>query len=161
MTRPPDVPPVASADLADAIQTLRQSGLRLSTARRLVLAALFGKDGPVAAAQLARELDLDESSVYRNLELLEERGLVRHVHLGHTPGLYTLARAEDTEYLLCDRCGKVTAVNPDRLDPVREQIRTEFGYTARFTHFPIVGVCDECAGGRQRPHTLGATGSSP
>ena len=41
---------------------------------------------------------------------------------------------------------EVTAVTPDRLDPIREQVRSEFGYTPRFTHFAIVGLCTDCAG---------------
>lgn len=145
MTLAPDVPPMAFDDLADAIDALRASGLRLSTPRRLVLEALFAAKGPVAAADLARDLSIDESSVYRNLEVLEQHGLVRHVHLGHSAGLYTLARADETEYLYCERCAKVTAVTPEDLDPVRGQIQRQFGYTARFTHFPLVGVCDQCA----------------
>ena len=74
--------------LEDAIRSLRDSGLRLSTPRRLVLEALFAADGPVSATQFSRTLSLDESSVYPNLELLERRGVVRHIHLGHSPGLY-------------------------------------------------------------------------
>jgi Fur family transcriptional regulator, ferric uptake regulator len=145
MTRPADSPPQAYADLDDAIRGLRDSGLRLSTARRLVLDALFAADGPVSAAHLSRMLSLGESSVYRNLELLEQRGVVRHVHLGHSPGLYVLTSEHEVEYLYCERCAKVTAVTPDRLDPVRERVRQEFGYTPRFTHFAIVGICQDCA----------------
>src|SRR5579859_473804 len=145
MTLSPNVRPAAFENLGDAIRILRASGLRLSTPRRLVLQALFEARGPTTAADLARELSLDESSVYRNLEMLEQRGLVRHVHLGHSPGLYALASANETEYLYCERCAKVVTVTPERLDPVREQIKRQFGYAARFTHFPIVGVCDQCA----------------
>jgi Fur family ferric uptake transcriptional regulator len=145
VTRPADSPPQAFADLDDAIRGLRGSGLRLSTARRLVLDALFAADGPVSAAHLSRMLSLDESSVYRNLELLEQRGVVRHLHLGHSPGLYVLTSEHEVEYLYCERCAKVTAVTPDRLDPVRERVRQEFGYTPRFTHFAIVGICQDCA----------------
>jgi Fur family ferric uptake transcriptional regulator len=151
VTHAPDVPPLAFEDVASAVRALRASGLRLSTPRRLVLEALFSTDGPVAAGDLARELAIDESSVYRNLELLEQRGLVRHVHLGHTPGLYALAGTRETEYLHCEGCGRVTAVAPERLDPVRERIREDFGYRARFTHFPIVGLCDRCAPSRGAP----------
>jgi Fur family transcriptional regulator, ferric uptake regulator len=150
MTLAPDVPPVVVDDLADAVRALRESGLRLSIPRRLVLEALFAAKAPIAATDLARDLSIDESSVYRNLETLEQRGLVRHVHLGHSPGLYTLAGADDAEYLYCERCARVTAVRPDQLDPVREQIQQDFGYTPRFTHFPIVGVCDQCKKKRGR-----------
>jgi len=145
VTAAPDAPRLVFDELEDAVKALRDSGRRLSAARRLVLEALFADDAPVSAARLARSLSLDESSVYRNLELLEQQGLLRHIHLGHGPGLYALVGPEDVEYLYCDRCTKVTPVTPAQLEPVREQIRAQFGYTARFTHFAIVGVCADCA----------------
>jgi Fur family ferric uptake transcriptional regulator len=152
VTASPDAPPLPFTDLADALRVLRDLGLRISTARRLVLEALFAAPGPVSAPALAREMSLDESSVYRNLEVLEHHGVVRHVHLGHSPGLYVLASAETVEYLCCERCGKVTAVEPARLDGIRAQLRDGFGYVVRFTHFPLVGLCAECAAGA-RPTT--------
>jgi Fur family ferric uptake transcriptional regulator len=148
MTIAPDVKRLEFADLADAVRALRQRGLRLSTARRLVLEALFEARAPIAAQELARSLSLEESSVYRNLELLERYGMVRHVHLGHGPGLYVLAGQHDVEYLYCESCAKVTAVSPRRLDPVRRQIEREFGHSVRFTHFAIVGLCEQCAAKR-------------
>jgi Fur family transcriptional regulator, ferric uptake regulator len=144
MTVSPNVPPLAVDSLHEAEQALRRSGLRLSTPRRLVLEALFAADGPVAAGDLARQLSIDESSVYRNLEVLEHQGLIRHVHLGHSAGLYVRVGREDAEYLYCERCAKVTTVPPARLDSVRKRIQQQFGYTARFAHFPIVGVCEDC-----------------
>ena len=146
MTIAPDVPRLAVSSPDQAIDALRTSGLRLSTPRRLVIEALFATDGPVSAPDLARTLTLDESSVYRNLEVLERHGLIRHVHLGHGPGLYALVGRDDGEYLYCERCGKVTVLDPDQLAPVREHIKDNFGHTARFTHFAIVGLCASCAG---------------
>ncbi|MGH2858057.1 MAG: Fur family transcriptional regulator [Solirubrobacteraceae bacterium] len=169
MTAAPNAPPQVFADLDDAIRSLRAAGLRMSTPRRLVLGALFTAQEPTSAAQLARALSLDESSVYRNLELLEQRGVVRHLHLGHSPGLYVLVGERTREYLCCERCARVTAVEPERLDGIRAQIESEFGYRARFTHFAIVGSCRECAAGvdqgsRLPPggstHSLGANSAS-
>jgi Fur family ferric uptake transcriptional regulator len=145
VTASPDTPPLQFETLEDAIAAIRRSGLRLSTPRRLVLEALFAADGPVSAAHLTCELRIDESSVYRNLEVLEEHGVVRHVHLGHSPGLYGLVTGTHVEYLYCQRCTRVMTVSPDRLDTVRAQINAEFGFDARFTHFAIVGICAECA----------------
>jgi Fur family ferric uptake transcriptional regulator len=88
---------------------------------------------------------MDVTSVYRNLETFEELGLVRHVHLGHGPGLYVRSSEGDREYLLCDTCGAVVTVRPEKLDAVRALIRKQFGYEARFTHFPIGGQCADCA----------------
>ena len=146
VTAAPDIPPRAFAGVTEAISSLRDSGLRISAPRRGVLEALFEAAGPVSAAHLARILTLEESSVYRNLELFEQRGVVRHLHLGHSPGLYALVRDPEVEYLYCERCTRVSAVSPARLDPVREHIRREFGHRPRFTHFAIVGVCEDCTG---------------
>jgi Fur family ferric uptake transcriptional regulator len=84
--------------------------------------------------------------VYRNLEAFEELGLVRHVHLGHGPGLYALAG--DREYLVCETCDRVRSVPSEALDGVRSAIRDAFGYEARFSHFPIVGQCPDCSSQR-------------
>jgi Fur family transcriptional regulator, ferric uptake regulator len=137
-------PPLAFETIEEAIRAVRRGGMRLSTARRLVLEAFFSADGPVSAVHLAHTLSIDESSVYRNLEVLERHGLIRHVHLGHGPGLYALVGRHEVEYLYCERCAKVTAVTPDQLDPVRKNIKKRFGYEARFTHFAIVGLCEHC-----------------
>jgi Fur family transcriptional regulator, ferric uptake regulator len=145
MTVAPQVPALRFDTPAEAIAALRDRGLRLSTVRRLVLEALFAADGPVAAAHLAETVAIDESSVYRNLEVLESHGLIRHVHLGHGPGLYVLLGADEVEYLYCDRCAKVTSVAPDQLESVHRSIREQFGYETRFTHFAIVGICADCA----------------
>ena len=77
-----------------------------------------------------------------------------HVHLGHGPGLYALVRGRPEEYLVCDRCNRVTTVDPARLDAVRAELESTFGYEARFSHFPIHGLCPSCAGKKgARAHT--------
>ena len=150
MTVSPDVPPLAVANLDDAATILRERGLRLSTSRRLVLEALFGADGPVSADYVARRSNLDAASVHRNFEALERHGLVRHVHLGHGPGLYALLGGGEREYLYCDRCGAVRALPVKELDPVRKRISERYGYETRFNHFAMVGICAACSKRRPR-----------
>jgi Fur family transcriptional regulator, ferric uptake regulator len=137
------VPPAEAPDLESAAAVVRAAGLRYSTPRRLVLEALYAADEPLTADRIAG--DLDVASVYRNLETLEELGLVRHFHLGHGPGLYAPAGTGEREYLVCNACGSVKAVEPDEMNPVRTLIQKRFGYAARFSHFPILGLCASCA----------------
>ena len=82
----------AAPSLPTMLNTVRAHGLRVSTARRLVLEALMDAGEPRTAEQLAGDADL--ASTYRNLETLETIGLVRHVHLGHGPGRYELDRPQ-------------------------------------------------------------------
>ena len=145
MTLTHHAPPARAPSLASALGLLRSRGLRISTARRLTLEALYTAAEPISAEALAARLPgADLASVYRNLDVLEELGLVRHVHLGHGPGLYSLAAPEDLEFATCERCGVFEAVDPVRLDAARALIERELGYRARFTHFPLVGLCGTC-----------------
>jgi Fur family transcriptional regulator, ferric uptake regulator len=148
MTIAPHVSRLPFGDIDDAIEVLRARGLRLSMTRQLVLQALFAAAGPVSAEAIALRLDLVPTSVYRNLETLERHGLVRHVHLGHGPGLYALVGDSELEYIYCPGCGTARTVRPELLDPVRDHIRRRFGYEVRFTHFALVGHCRRCTGER-------------
>ena len=147
MTVAHHTPATAAPTLDAAVALIRASGLRVTTTRRLLLAELYRVEGPVSAEALCnRVIGSDLASVYRNLETLESIGVVRHVHLGHGPGLYTLvATSGDVEYVTCERCGAYEAVDPARLDGARGLIERELGYRARFTHFPIVGLCPACS----------------
>jgi Fur family transcriptional regulator, ferric uptake regulator len=134
---------------ADAVlSALRSAGLRISTARRMIVDFLFEASGPMSAQQIAIGMDrtpLDLASVYRNMEKLEEVGVVRHLHAGHGPGRYALNRGGVPEYLTCDRCGALEEIDRRELDPVREAVQERFGYEVGFTHFPMVGLCPRCA----------------
>ena len=162
MTAPHTGPPLAAPDMDSAVEALRSHGLRVSAARRLVLESLFAAEGPIPAERIADGLagrlpQSDLASVYRNLETLEAVGLVRHFHLGHGPGLYGLAGTGEREYLVCSTCHAVRVVEPGEMEALRSLIRRDFGYDARFSHFPIVGRCAECAGEEARLPTTDRT----
>jgi Fur family ferric uptake transcriptional regulator len=148
MTDPAQTPPLRYEGIDDVFSAMRAAGHRVTTPCRLVVEALFAAEGPISAQQIARKTGMSESepsSVYRNLERLESLGVARHVHLGHGPSLYMLIGSGEREYLLCERCGKARSVDPVELDAVRDKIERQFGYRASFSHFPIVGLCAECA----------------
>jgi Fur family ferric uptake transcriptional regulator len=160
VTQAPDRKALSFETIDEVFDELRRTGHRVTTPSRLVIEALFRAGGPVSAEHIGRgqgehAMQLEMPSVYRNLERLQQLGVISHVHLGHGPGLYVLSPGTDREYLVCDRCGRVSTVDPTALDPVRNQVREAFGYHARFSHFPIHGHCQSCAEelptGRQRP----------
>ena len=151
MTHAPAADPLEARDAETAMSALRERGMRISAARRLVIEAVYATRTPVSAEQIAAGLGgrlpaSDLGSVYRNLETLERAGLVRHFHAGHGPGLYTLAARASREYLVCESCGQVLEAKAGDLDGARELIRERFRFGARFSHFPIVGLCERCEG---------------
>jgi Fur family ferric uptake transcriptional regulator len=148
MTVAPHGPLLEPRTIDEAVAALRERGVRVTSARRLVLEALFAADRPVSAEQIASGDGVlppsDLASVYRNLEALERLGLVRHVHFGHGPGLYAHAGLGDREYLVCERCGDIQSLSAAELDELRSLIRERFRFDARFSHFPIAGLCARC-----------------
>jgi Fur family transcriptional regulator, ferric uptake regulator len=156
MTRSHIAPPAGAPNLPAAITTLRARGLRLSSARRLVLEALFRAGGPITAEAIANGLDgrlppSDLGSVYRNLDTLETVGLVQHVHLGHGPGLYALA-GRHRGWAVCEACGACVTLAAAVAAEVHDAVERATGFDAHFSHFPIVGVCAGCRHGGTHAH---------
>jgi Fur family ferric uptake transcriptional regulator len=149
MTVPTETRPLAAASIPAAITTLRVRGLRVSAARRLVLEALFAAEGPVTAEAIASGLDgrfpgSDLASVYRNLDTLEQIGLVRHFHVAHGAGLYALAAKHQAGYVACEGCGAHRPLNTGTVARVAAVLREACGYEPQLLHFPVIGRCPEC-----------------
>ena len=152
MSLAPCAPVTPPATLDAALTAVRRSGLRASSARRLVLAALLTAGRPIAAEAIARGADgrvpcSDLGSVYRNLEALEQVGIVRRLTPGHGAALYALAPAPGSGYVACECCHEVTVASPKALASVRVAARTALGYEVSFAHVPLVGLCRSCAPG--------------
>lgn len=133
---------------------MRRRGLRLSFARQQLLETLYSVERPLTAEEIAagtggRAPRSDLASVYRNLEILEVHGLVRHMHLGHGPGLY-LRSDGGSEFVLCEDCGALQKIEPALLDEARAAILVAVGVHARFSHFPLTGLCEPCVAAKGR-----------
>jgi len=119
----------------------------MGSARRQVIEILGSLDGPVTAETVAARLpDIHVSSVYRSLNLLEELGVVRHVHLAHGPALYELTDVADAiRHLACERCGRDVVVPTALFDDLRVVIERDYGFVMDGGHFAIPGRCSGCA----------------
>jgi Fur family ferric uptake transcriptional regulator len=137
------VPTSGRPTLAALLNTVRAHGLRVSTARRLVLEALLAAGHPLTAEELAEDGGHDLGSVYRNLEALEHIGVVHHIHLGHVAGRYEL-RGRTAGWASCEGCGRSTPLSADQLAAIRQAVRAATGFDAAFSHFPIAGRCPDC-----------------
>jgi Fur family transcriptional regulator, ferric uptake regulator len=125
---------------------IKAAGLRMGAARRQVIDVLGSMSGPVTAEEVAVRLpDVHVSSVYRSLNVLEELGVVRHVHLTHGPALFELSDvAAQIRHLACERCGRDVVVPASLFDDLRTVIEQEYGFVIDGGHFAIPGRCTDC-----------------
>jgi Fe2+ or Zn2+ uptake regulation protein len=139
---------MADATAEALIGALRDAGMRITRARREVCAVLAeAPDGHLSAADIAARVQqpVDTSTVYRTLEALQQVGFLRHVHLGHGPGVYHVASVPVHHHLVCEWCGTVVDVPTRALREAVASVTEPQGFVADTTHFAIVGRCRDCA----------------
>lgn len=126
-------------------QKLRGSGYRMTPQRQLVLTAVE-ELGHATPEQVCDHLAgaVNTSTVYRNLEVLEELGLVRHTHLTDRAPTYHSARGEEHFHLICRACRREVAVPAAQADDFAAHLRQGYGFVADVAHVAIFGRCDDC-----------------
>ena len=128
---------------------LRARGYRLTPQRQLVLEAV-GQLGHATPEEIVTAVHrtasgVNISTVYRNLELLEELGLIQHTHLGHGASTYSVASDHDHVHLVCRDCGRVEEATVDLVAGVVTRLADERGFTVDVGHFSLFGQCGPCA----------------
>jgi Fur family ferric uptake transcriptional regulator len=144
-----DHAPAAAAPTADLAARLRARGLRVTTQREQVLSAVrsLGHATPEQISDAVSDVDL--TTVYRTLELLEDIGLVRHAHLGHGAPSYRPAGDEHI-HVVCHACGSVADADPSLVDDLAGHLRGDTGFVLDRSHFTVFGQCRNCAA-EQKP----------
>ena len=127
---------------------LREKGLRLTPQRELVLNAVreLGHATPEDVAAKIHETHpgINLSTVYRNLETLENVGLVQHTHLGHGGATYHAAEELTHLNLVCENCGSVGDAPIEAAANFVNTLSDDYGFKTDVTHFAIYGTCADC-----------------
>ncbi len=136
--------------MRDLGEMLRAKGMRLTRQRERVIEAVDAlghatPDGLAAAVAVDGGPTLPLSTIYRNLEALEEVGVVSHTHLDHRSPTYHLADHADHLHLVCLSCGAVIESAVSTADPLVGNLLARHGFVADVKHMAIHGWCARCA----------------
>ena len=131
-------------------ERVRASGKRMTVQRRLVLEALQRARHHITAEDIAtriraRHPQIDPSTVYRNLETLEELGYVTHTHFDDRVTRWHRADAQRHGHLVCRSCGAEEELPIALLEPLARRLREAHGFRADLGHSAIVGICKDCS----------------
>ena len=138
----------ARDSVAAMVGRLRSEGLRMTSARRVLLSVLASDlDHPTAESLAAKVRavapDVNMSTIYRNLDELERVGIVVHAHLGHGAATYHVASGAHG-HLVCDGCGETFDVADALFEDLAHQARTGHDFEIRPYHFAVPGLCATC-----------------
>lgn len=137
---------------ASVAETLRGAGQRYTKNRRDVIHILDEAERPLTIPEILDHGEgLAQSSVYRNLAVLEETGVVHRVQSTDEWARYELA--EDLtghhHHLICSSCGSVDdfTVPPEMeesLHQVFDSVAARTGFRPEHHRLDLVGVCARC-----------------
>lgn len=121
----------------------------MTVQRRLVLDALGRARHHTTAEEIteyvrSRYPQVDASTVYRNLEALEELGEVTHTHIDGRVTRWHRSEVERHGHLVCRECGREEEVELAALEPFARKLQAEHGFVADLAHSAILGICRRC-----------------
>lgn len=143
---------------------LREQGMRVTRERMVLFDEIFDRHGHIDAEDLlegmqSRGVKISRATVYRNLDLLVECGLVRRYRLGRNRYLFEHVHAgQDHDHLVCNGCGRVVEFVSPGIAALQSEICRAHGFLPGHHNLQIYGLCKACAeageeaeaGGRRR-----------
>lgn len=130
---------------------LRSRGLRATVERSSLLREVFRTHGHIDAEALLRNMQqkgyaISRATVYRNLELLVDAGLVQRVRLATGKTLYEHTHSESAHHhLICRFCGRVVEFSSRAIALLIEEIARAHEFVTGGEQIQIVTACRRCA----------------
>jgi len=123
--------------------------MRLTTQRQIILEEL----GKVKTHPTANEVydmvrkrlpRIGLGTVYRNLELMSETGIILKLEVGGTQKRFD-ATIDPHYHIRCLSCGKVNDIDIPVMDEINKTAADISQYQVLGHHIEFSGICDECS----------------
>lgn len=133
-----------------ALQRLRDSGHRITDARRAVLRCLYDAGGHLTSSDVieqvvSRDDRISRASVFRALELLTTLALIRPTFLEARTPTYVLMSSEGHHaHILCTGCGNVIELEECIADGFEGEMALRHGVRLTGHLLEFYGLCERC-----------------
>lgn len=129
---------------------ISKNGLRNTWQRKIVLEAFLSAPKHVTAEDLhtivkKHDHSIGSATVYRNLKLMCESGLVEKVKIGSQKARYELKFGRDYHHhLICQKCGIIAEVKSKQIEKLQDDLAQAKGFTSQWHKLEIYGLCAKC-----------------
>jgi len=129
--------------------TLHNMGYRLTPQRVMVLEAVEHADSHISADEIysqisARYPNVNISTVYRTLELLEKLGMVTKTDMGDGRVRYHSIDKGHHHHLVCQNCGEIIDFEEGFMNTLWVDIMEKYGFKVNMKHMALFGLCRKC-----------------
>lgn len=133
----------------DYVEVMRAKGCRVTAQRLIILDAVCEVGGHATFGDIYRRVkatdpSIDQSTIYRNLDVLTSIGLIVSAEIGDQGTVYEIAGQTPHHHLVCKVCGDVQQIGPDKLQALVEGLRRDYGFVMQLDHLVLSGVCAHC-----------------
>ncbi len=117
--------------------------------RQLLIDILADAEGHLDAKELyrraiERDRNISLATVYRNLRLFKELGLVGEIRLDDMHCYYEIRRAKEHYHLVCKNCGRVIEFQTPLIEKLMEEVQRKCNFQASKAILRLEGVCQRC-----------------
>jgi Fur family transcriptional regulator, ferric uptake regulator len=132
------------------MKLMQAKGLRVTSQRLQILDVVCDGKGQLTQGEILQRLKIDTpninaSTLYRNLHLLCELGLISKHQTRDNQIVYEIMGATPHHHLHCRVCGREYPLPDDNLVLLREHIKSTHHFTIIPQHLILEGICDNCA----------------
>ena len=133
--------------------------IRLTTQRQIILEELAKVKTHPTASELydmvrKRLPRIGLGTVYRNLELMADSGMILKIEVGGTQKRFD-ATTDDHYHIRCSVCGRVDDIDVPVIRDLASQAATTTSYQILGHHIEFTGICSSCQKeGRSRTAAL-------
>lgn len=130
-------------------------GHPVTTQRSLLLDLIRKAEGHLDADELYRRAKEKEprislATVYRNLKLFKEIGLVAESDLGETHSHYEMKGSNEHHHMVCLGCGQVIEFDSPLITRAVAKIQREKGFEITSVRLKLEGYCPKCKSKQKR-----------
>ncbi len=130
----------------------KKHGLRLTSQRRLIFSILESAETHLNAKQILEQArkwnpGIDQVTIYRNLAVLKQLGVVDELDLLHLRGdehYYEARQTRAHSHVACLACGKVFEYYTPAMKQMNQELEREVGFSVSFSRIEIGGYCAAC-----------------
>ena len=142
--------PIVKAEISrNPTDEVSHRGYRMTPQRMMIVSAIESSDNHISAEDIyaqvvAKYPNVNISTVYRTLELLEQLGLVTKTEMGVGRIMYHPIEKGHHHHLICRECGSIIDLDESIMAPLKETILRDYQFTAELRHLGILGLCSAC-----------------
>lgn len=132
-----------------AIETLKKSGVRITPQRHAVLEYLLTAMSHPTADEIYKALEdkfpnMSVATVYNNLRILKELGLIRELTYGDESSRFD-SNMREHYHIICEDCGKIVDFHYPTLDEIESLAQKVSGFEISHHRMELYGKCEDCS----------------